>query len=836
MAIQGKELSMSLANQIRRWKSEWQWIGSEEPMQRMSKELNRRKSIEVMEPRCLFNADPIWLGGVYVEEDIGNDQHGDMFYVSFRGGAEGTKLTRLIINTDQNAPGYSVGDNIFDTLDAGLGADHSYGFVVERLEAANPNARVNVAVDDASMKLVLTFENFEAGDLLVFSIDVDEIQHYNPAETNLDAINGGLDPITSGVEFQGSKLIAEFEAPHYQAISGTATFLNAYDSVVDPAQLPIPKDNAGGKRDRSAGTAFQVQQIPKPISLAGTVYADNNMNLRQDGGEVGLANVALELWRKEGNNYVSTGHRTTTDTQGNYKFGVELNLQPGTYQVRETQPQGYLSVGAVPGTIPGVGTVGAIVSGNKDILTEITIAKGDQHAVDLDFAEAQPVSISGHVCIALPGFDCFSTAPNSKAPLAGVRIDLLDASGNLVSTTSTAADGSYRFESLPAGVYSLVEYTPSQYIDGAAKIGTVGGSANGRVDNPSRISQINLNAGTNGINYDFCELPPSSLSGHVYEDRNDDGIRQNAEMLIPGAVVRLFDENGVEVAQTITDTNGYYRFAFLKPGTYRLIEQTPANYLDGKDRAGTIAGQTVGQALANGDEIRSIVLPLGRDGIDYDFGELLPGSIAGRVFADFDGDCVLDSGEDIVLEGILVQLLDSQGNVLKEAKTDGNGQYRFEGLRPGNYSVREIQPSGYLQGGQVAGSGGGDASIEDLIRQIPIGSGDDLVEYNFCEIPPAELSGYVFVDSNRDCEIQPTERGIGGVRIDLFDRDGRLVRTTTTNADGSYRFEGLVPGEYTFEKHNPQATFKVVKRRVRTEAMLRLPMLSRESWLGQGKS
>ncbi len=32
------------------------------------------------------------------------------------------------------------------------------------------------------MKLVLQFENFYAGDLLVFSIDVDEVQHYDRAK------------------------------------------------------------------------------------------------------------------------------------------------------------------------------------------------------------------------------------------------------------------------------------------------------------------------------------------------------------------------------------------------------------------------------------------------------------------------------------------------------------------------------------------------------------------------------------------------------------------------------------------------------------------------------
>ncbi len=322
------------------------------------------------------------------------------------------------------------------------------------------------------------------------------------------------------------------------------------------------------------------------------------------------------------------------------------------------------------------------MSNNKDVLTEITIAKGDQHAVDLDFAEIMPASISGHVCLVLPGFDCFSTAPNSKTPLSGVLIDLLDAQGNKIASTTTAADGSYRFEQLPAGVYTVVEHTPPQYIDGAAKVGTIAGSTVGKLDNSNRISQIIVAGGMNGVDYDFCELLPGSLSGHVYEDKNDDGIRSNSEAFIAGVVVRLLDQTGKQVAQTTTDANGYYKFSFLGPGTYCIVEETPNGYIDGKDRAGTILGNGVGQAINPGDKIKDIVLPSGRDGVDYDFGELKQGSISGKVFVDFDGDCYKDPGVDQPISNVLVQLLDAQGKVIQETRTDAQGNYRFDGLRP----------------------------------------------------------------------------------------------------------------------------------------------------------
>ncbi len=63
---------------------------------------------------------------------------------------------------------------------------------------------------------------------------------------------------------------------------------------------------------------------------------------------------------------------------------------PGVYQVRETQPAGYLSVGATTGVLNGPGvngtSVGQIVAGNPDLLTQIEIPLGEN---------MQPIELCG---------------------------------------------------------------------------------------------------------------------------------------------------------------------------------------------------------------------------------------------------------------------------------------------------------------------------------------------------------------------------------------------------------------------------------------------------------
>jgi protocatechuate 3,4-dioxygenase beta subunit len=783
-----------------------------------------------MEDRQLFNADPIRLGVTYLETDSGSDLHGDQFQILFEGGAPGTELTRLVINGDKGPPGLSVGDMIFDTVQGGLGADKA--FPLQILSSTGID-HVSWQVTDGGTSLVFEFRGFQAGEKLVFSIDVDEVQEYDPGETDVNRINEGIDPIASGVEFQGSSLNATFQAPHYYDASGTAEFRNQYDPLFTGSTLLIsqgnadglPQDDYAGQRDRSAGTMVRVVQQPLPVTIGGRVFLDSNRNLVQESGEPGLQGVALSLWQRVDGQWVFTGHTTTTDAQGNYFFGPERQLLPGVYEVRQTQPEGYLSVGAIPGQVDG-SPAGQTVPGNPDVLTEIALPLGDLHATRMDFAETQPISVRGRVMLTDREGRCGDEPGSQATPLAGVRITLLDAAGQLVATTLTDELGQYRFDNLIPGTYTLREETPAGLLDGPDHVGTIRGVPVGQLVANDTIGQVTLRGGDDAVNYDFCEHQPASLSGHVYHDANDNGRRDPGEPPLAGVTLVLRDAAGQLVASTTTDAAGSYQFLNLYAGTYRIEQQQPAGWLDGQDSPGTIGGQTVGTAENPGDAIRDITLFFGDQGVDYDFGELLPAQIRGLVWLDTIRNCQFDSGES-VLSGVIIQLLNVAGQVVATTQTAADGTYRFENLVPGVYSVRQQQPGDYFDGCTHAGSLGGDDSQPNLIANVSLASGSEGINYNFSELPPGMIAGYVFRDGPpiittngqlpsdisllRDGRFTPDDVPLPGITLELrYTLTGQPVRgedllpgtyppgpvRTVTNAQGYYEFRGLPSGNY----------------------------------------
>ena len=128
---------------------------------------------------------------------------------------------------------------------------------------------------------------------------------------------------------------------------------------------------------------------------------------------------------------------------------------------------------------------------------------------------------------------------------------------------------------------------------------------------PSGTSEFSLDA-------QAAPLPPSSLSGVVFADFNNDGQVDFGEHGIPGVPITVtgtdFLGNPVNLSQT-TDSAGTYVFLNLRPGTYTITEtQQPTGYTPGIVTAGTGGGSVSGFQI-------TVSLPAGVDAMNNNYGE-----------------------------------------------------------------------------------------------------------------------------------------------------------------------------------------------------------------------
>lgn len=352
--------------------------------------------------------------------------------------------------------------------------------------------------------------------------------------------------------------------------------------------------------------------------------------------------------------------------------------------------------------------------------------------------------------------------------ISGVSIELhsgADCSGGLVDAQVTDNAGNYLFTSLNAGTYSVCETAqPSSTVNGITTAGTIvasNGSTGtaGAGSNPTPITSqiigivLNGNGGSGevsgSINNNFAEVINSSISGTVFLDQNNNGVKNGADTALAGVTVELLNNSGTVIATQVTDSSGNYSFANFAPATYSLRETAqPTNTSSGLTIAGTVGnGGTAGTVTTPAtvvSRINNIILPPNTASIDNNFAEIPQGrTIDGTVFLDYNNDGI-QNNSDYGIGSVTLNLTGTDANgtaVTATTQTSSNGTYSFSGLPEGTYTINQAsQPANTTNGTTTAGSTGGTASNPsattsriatiDLTGTNTLSAGND-----FAEIP-----------------------------------------------------------------------------------------------------
>ena len=299
-----------------------------------------------------------------------------------------------------------------------------------------------------------------------------------------------------------------------------------------------------------------------------------------------------------------------------------------------------------------------------------------------------------------------------------------------------------------------------------------------------------------------------TIGGKVYNDADASFSSSDSEAPYAGVTVALLKKDGTPVLDkdgnpvtAVTDADGKYSFPGLALGEYTVSVVDPTS--------GPLAGTKPTEAYTGRYKTTADVTIAEATGavIDVNFGFVKPASVGDKVWMDVNRDGLQDADEP-AMPGVTVTLTradgsavtDASGNPVAAVTTDANGQYKFENLLPGDYKVTFTNPAGYEATVSDAGDDRGtDSNGTESAVSLAQGQDDMTVDYGL--VGTGVIGDQLFVDVNQNGGSGPDagDKPLAGVKVTLtWTGPGGITRTyeTTTDADGQYRFENLLPGEY----------------------------------------
>jgi protocatechuate 3,4-dioxygenase beta subunit len=575
---------------------------------------------------------------------------------------------------------------------------------------------------------------------------------------------------------------------------------------------------------------------PTTLVLGNSVFNDANNNGLRDAGDAGIVGATVNLYVDNNNDNIADGAAIATTTTGADGFYTFENLGPGNYIVGVVTPAGFVSSsvnGGDPDNNINLDDNGQITVGGETRGLAITLVAGEEPDgtntntntnITYDFGFYPTGCIGDRVWLDADG-DGIQDATETGG-LTGITVQLKNASGTVIATTTTNATGNYQFCGLAAGNYTVVFPTS---INGAVVTGQNAGTDDNLDSDPSQATGetgvVTLTAGGNITNVDAGYCPVIlELGDRVFNDLNNNGVREASEVGIEGVTVNLYkDDNndniadGAAIATTTTNATGNYIFSNLGPGNYIVGVVNPAGFTSSTVNAGDPDNNTDvddnGQ-VAVGNETRGLAITLvggdeplnsGNFNNTYDFGFFQQtGSIGNFVWQDNNGNGIQDAGEPGI-SGVTVTLTYPNGSTATTT-TDANGAYSFGSLPAGTYSVAFATPSGFTP---TSSNQGADDNLDSdpvsgSVTNIVLGAGqtNNTIDAGF--LPSIlNVGNVVWYDQNNDGIRQGTETGVAGATVRLYKdenndnvADGAAIATTTTDGNGVYNFASLAPGNY----------------------------------------
>ncbi|MCX6650604.1 MAG: SpaA isopeptide-forming pilin-related protein [Methanomassiliicoccales archaeon] len=428
-------------------------------------------------------------------------------------------------------------------------------------------------------------------------------------------------------------------------------------------------------------------------SICGYKVEDLNGDGQQTGNETGLSNWEIRLYKL--NEEVPTSIVVSsyvlvatnfTDENGRFCF---TNLTPGQYLVEEVMQAGWYNTSPINYTVE-------ISSGNH---------------VERVFLNTEMGRICGYKVEDLNGNGSWD---EDELGVQGWYIELRK-DEEYYNSTLTGADGSFCFTNLTPGEYVVYEgydchwyNTSATYVEVSISSGVVVNDVvflnvrYGQIcvykyedENGNGVRDEGENTLVNGVFIELlldgqgirsgytgqcpCMVRLGQICVFKYQDMNGNGEKDANEPVQAGVTIQLWS-NGSMIASGVTGEDGKVCFTNLTLGDYIVNETVPTGWY-----------------ATNGTSFNVTIDESGQY-IELTFLNTEYGQICVYKYEDENGNGVRDEGENTLVNGVTVVLMDACGAVIGTGVTgdNGTGKVCFTNLTLGTYYVEETAwPSGW---------------------------------------------------------------------------------------------------------------------------------------------
>lgn len=527
----------------------------------------------------------------------------------------GIDVYAVTVPATDNPPHTNTGSDGSYTLTVALGTDYKILIADQSTQAY---AETYIGTPNLIPQEATTFHGGDTADATIY--------RYNQIQGQLNYVQDGATNGASGVTVTvygaGDQVVGETQASgegQYSLFTSDVTEQTYTVKFSDPSNQVF--ETAWYSGQTSAATASPLHifggdtatlqtQVMVVSPIINGIVADSNNNP--------LGDIPVALVDLSGNVVAST--TTNGDNFGQYQL---KGLPSGTFHLR-------------------FGTPGATNWASGWWLNDPTATAADARTM----AESGTVTLApGQVVYNANDYlqassDIKGTIYANGGVLPAAHVQLLDDADQVVANYETGGDGTYQFNGLHAGNYT-VYVTAAGYIDNA-------------------VSLPLSNEGTDASGTDVTLLAPGSTHG----------IISDANGVVGGATVTLYMGTSL-VGQTTTDTDGSYSIGGL-PATDYTIVVSKAKYV-------TYTSDPFPVAAGDNLEIDATIVALGK--------------IEGIVH-----DSISDDG----IPGVTVTI--KQGTtIVTTVVTDSNGGYTVDGLAAGTYQAYvNTGDAGRYFGGQLS--------------------------------------------------------------------------------------------------------------------------------------